>query len=210
MTDFCRAELGEYLQRLASADVVPGGGGAAALTGAQAAALLSMVCNLTGAGRFPDQAKEVRHLHALAEQSRQRLTGLVTEDGEVFSRLMTSYRLPGKPVEAAEKRKSTLQASLREAAAVPLDIMTNSGELLPIAGRLVEIGNPRLLSDVGVALHLIRAAICSAEVNVRINCRSIQDAVFNSQCDRTICNLQERLERESAPLLEKIREAITG
>jgi methenyltetrahydrofolate cyclohydrolase len=39
--------ISAYLDRLASADPTPGGGAAAAVTAAQGAALLSMVCNLT-------------------------------------------------------------------------------------------------------------------------------------------------------------------
>ena len=44
--------LESYLTQLAASDSTPGGGTAAGLTGAQAAALLSMVCNLSQGEKF--------------------------------------------------------------------------------------------------------------------------------------------------------------
>ncbi|MDP8924785.1 MAG: cyclodeaminase/cyclohydrolase family protein, partial [Chloroflexota bacterium] len=58
----------EYLDRLASGDPTPGGGSAAALAGALAAALVSMVCNLTtGRDKFADVEEEVVAIRAEAE-----------------------------------------------------------------------------------------------------------------------------------------------
>ena len=48
MNDFMKLNCDEFLERLASKEPVPGGGGAAALGGAIGAALTSMVANLTG------------------------------------------------------------------------------------------------------------------------------------------------------------------
>jgi formiminotetrahydrofolate cyclodeaminase len=47
MNDFMKLNCDEFLERLASKEPVPGGGGAAALGGAIGAALTSMVANLT-------------------------------------------------------------------------------------------------------------------------------------------------------------------
>ena len=51
----------EFLTELASAAPAPGGGGGAAMAGALAAALSSMVCNLTlGKEKFAAQEAEVQ------------------------------------------------------------------------------------------------------------------------------------------------------
>lgn len=212
MTGLSEAKLRLYLEKLASAEPAPGGGAAAALTAAQAAALLAMACNLTGPEKFPAHAKEIQKQHRHAREILQQLTGCIAEDGQVFSHLMDCYKMPRQNDELAARRKEAIQAALRGAVRVPRDIMRASLSLLPIAGRLAEIGNPNLISDVGVALHLIRAAVHSAELNVRINCKLIQsqDAKFvKAQQVRTSEQLKQ-LEEQLAPLLDKTQQLLAG
>lgn len=57
MTEIKDNSLQNYLDTLASKSATPGGGSAAALMGAQAAALTSMVCNLTIGNRNTPKLK---------------------------------------------------------------------------------------------------------------------------------------------------------
>lgn len=85
----------EFLTVLASSEPVPGGGGAAAVAGALAAALSSMVANLTlGKEKFAAQEEEIRHLLQQAEDTRVKLLQLTEDDAAVFSNFMSCYRLP--------------------------------------------------------------------------------------------------------------------
>ena len=59
MNDFMKLNCDEFLERLASKEPVPGGGGAAALGGAIGAALTSMVANLTCLLYTSDAADEL-------------------------------------------------------------------------------------------------------------------------------------------------------
>ena len=85
----------EFLTELASAAPAPGGGGGAAMAGALAAALASMVANLTiGKEKFADREPEVKELVEQAEAERVRLLELADEDAAVFNSFMSCYKLP--------------------------------------------------------------------------------------------------------------------
>ena len=85
----------EFLTELASAAPAPGGGGGAAMAGALAAALASMVANLTiGKEKFADREPEVKELLEQAEAERVRLLTLVDEDAVISClRLLMKTRL---------------------------------------------------------------------------------------------------------------------
>ena len=100
--------LQSYLDKLSSSAATPGGGAVAALTGAQAAALISMVCNLTksktkraasnsaddDANDKPnDQAKEIQAINKRAEQARAQFDQLADDDIEGFTAVMTAYKI---------------------------------------------------------------------------------------------------------------------
>ena len=97
----------EFLTALASSAPAPGGGGGAAMAGALAAALASMVANLTiGKEKFAQQEPEVKALLEEAEEVRKRLLGLVEDDAAVFNSFMSCYKLPKETEEEKADRLS--------------------------------------------------------------------------------------------------------
>ncbi len=67
-----------YLDDLASASATPGGGSAAALMGAQSAALISMVCNLTiGKPKYLEVEAEMQALLLKSEVLRKSLMDMI-------------------------------------------------------------------------------------------------------------------------------------
>ena len=84
-----------FIDELASAAPTPGGGGAAAYCGALAAALASMVGNLTvGKKRYAEVEEDVRASLGRLDDLRVRLVGLVEEDARAFEPLARAYRMP--------------------------------------------------------------------------------------------------------------------
>ena len=74
MDNLMKLSCEEFLEKLASKEPVPGGGGAAALGGAISAALASMVANLTlGKEKFLSVESEMLRLAAASEYLRQAL-----------------------------------------------------------------------------------------------------------------------------------------
>lgn len=185
--------LQSYLDKLSSSAATPGGGAVAALTGAQAAALISMVCNLTkskikraasnsaddDANDKPnDQAKEIQAINKRAEQARAQFDQLADDDIEGFTAVMTAYKMPKSNSQERSDQHTTLQDALKHAAQAPLQTATLASSLAQDIQRLSEIGNKNLITDVGIAALLIPATVQAARMNVLINLSSMQDEQF--------------------------------
>lgn len=198
-----------FLDRLASAAPAPGGGSVAALTAAQGAALLSMVANLTiGKPRFKQHDAEVGAVLAEAERLRADCTAIVDRDAAVLRALIATYRLPRATVEQQAARAATMQHRLREATAVPLVVLRASAALLPLCRRLLPLGNPTAVSDIGVAATCAGAAYRSAELNVLINLGQLDDQAFVATVRRELAELGAGIEREVDRVLVAVRERL--
>jgi formiminotetrahydrofolate cyclodeaminase len=169
----------EFLDRLASGEPTPGGGSAAGLAGSLAAALGSMVCNLTlGKAEFAEVEGEVRALLVETEAARAGLTFGIDADADSFGLVAKAYRMPrGSEAERLTRLEAIRAASLG-AARAPLEVARLSARVLDICSRLVEIANPRVLSDVVVAAFLARAALHSAAANVEVNLPQLKGDAF--------------------------------
>ena len=86
--------IGQFLDDLASAAPAPGGGAATALVGATAAALVSMVANLTiGRPRYVAVDAAMRSILDKAEASRRDLTRIADDDARAYAGVAAAYRL---------------------------------------------------------------------------------------------------------------------
>ena len=171
--------LREYLDQLASAAPTPGGGAAAALTGAQGAALVSMVCNLTvGKPKFADVEADMRQVLERSEALRSRLLALADEDATAFGRVSEAYRLPKETPEQKAARRAAIQEALKGAEAVPMQVMEACLDVMRLAVTAAAKGNPNVVSDAAVAGILAHAGLLSAADNVRINLKFIKDEAF--------------------------------
>jgi formiminotetrahydrofolate cyclodeaminase len=175
-------EMGEFTSRLAAEQPTPGGGSAAALGGALAAALVCMVCRYTiGRDRYRDVEAEAARLLDRAEELRSALERATEADVEAYRGYAAAQKLPKETPEQVEARAAALQGALRDSTVVPLEVAEHAAELLQLAQRAAEIGNRYLVSDAGVAASLALAAFEAAALNVELNAAGIEDAAFVSQ-----------------------------
>jgi methenyltetrahydrofolate cyclohydrolase len=149
-----------FLAGLAARTPTPGGGGAAAVTGAMAAGLVAMAARfsearLPGAGQLADQADELR----------RRLAQLAEEDAQAYAAVLEALRLPRD----ASQREVQRQEALLGAALVPLEIAGIGARVALMAARLAETGNPNLRGDAVTGAVLAEASARSAASLVDIN-----------------------------------------
>lgn len=175
MDKFAGMTITEFDDALASNAPAPGGGGAAALAGALAAALGSMVCNLTAGKKSyaqyeEDNQKALQHLEA----ARKHLLTLIDEDARAFAPLQKYLSLPKDDPE----RKAHMDAALRVACYVPTDVLYTCEDVAGLLAPLSEHGLRGAVSDVGVGLELCRAAMRAARMNILINASIMPDEVF--------------------------------
>ncbi|MBA3596315.1 MAG: cyclodeaminase/cyclohydrolase family protein [Methylibium sp.] len=196
-----------FLDALASGNATPGGGSAAAVMGAMAAALVSMVCNLTiGKKGYESAEAEMKSVLGEAEALRARLLEMVPQDIAAFDWLMAGYKLPkGTDAEKAA-RSAAIQKGLQGATQVPLDCAVACAEVLRLTARSVEVGNVNVISDVGVGVLAGWAALRSAALNVHINAPQIKDREF---AESRLAQLEQLL-AECGPLTEQVHAKVHG
>ena len=165
-----------FVRETASESPAPGGGSVSATMGAFAAALATMVANLSAHKRGWDHRwKEFSDVAEEGQTLLNELLALVDEDTAAFNRIMDCFSMPkGTPEEKAAREKALEQATLH-AAEVPLETMEAALKTLPLALRMAREGNPASASDAGVAALAAAAAIEGARLNVRINAASLKD-----------------------------------
>lgn len=182
MTEIKNNSVQNYLDTLASKNATPGGGSAAALMGAQAAALIGMVCNLTiGKPKYVEVETQMQDLLQNSENLRETLTGMIKADVDVFNRLMATYGLPKETLEEKEARSDAIQVVLKEATQVPLDCAKACAEVIALSKIAAEKGSTAVISDAGVGVMSAYAALKSAALNVYINAASLKDKEFAEQ-----------------------------
>jgi formiminotetrahydrofolate cyclodeaminase len=180
-----------FLDELASRQATPGGGSAAAVMGAQSAALTSMVCNLTiGKPKYAEVEQEMKALLNRSEELREQLTAMIKADVDVFDKLMASYGLPKDTDEEISARSTQIQTILKEATLVPLACAKACAEAVKLSRIAADKGNVYVISDAGVAVMAGYAALKSAALNVYINAGSIKDKTF---ADSKLAELEQIL-----------------
>ncbi|MBE7471201.1 MAG: cyclodeaminase/cyclohydrolase family protein [Anaerolineales bacterium] len=174
--------LHTFLDELASAAPTPGGGGAAALSGAMGAALVSMVCNLTiGKEKFAAVEGRMQEILRQAELLRARLTQMIEDDVVAFDTVMAAYRLPKASDEEKAARTTAIQEASKNATLVPLAAAHACAEVIDLCRPTAEMGNPNVVSDAGVAVLCAQAGLKAAALNVLINLGAIKDEAFVAQ-----------------------------
>lgn len=110
MENLSTITCGTFLEELASKAPTPGGGAASALCGAVAAALTSMLANLTvGKAGSEENEQQTAQIIAAAGKLREELTALADDDASVFGKFMAAYKMPKKRMK--KKRRVRLQYS---------------------------------------------------------------------------------------------------
>jgi methenyltetrahydrofolate cyclohydrolase len=168
-----------FLDELASKSATPGGGSVAALLGAQSAALTSMVCNLTiGKPKYVEVETQMLDLLQQSEALREKLTGLIKADVDVFNRLMAAYGLPKETDEEKSARTEAIQTILKAATEVPLDCARACAKAIELSRGAAEKGYSGVISDAGAAVMAGYGGLKSAALNVYINTGNLKDRKF--------------------------------
>jgi formiminotetrahydrofolate cyclodeaminase len=162
--------VSELLDRFASPDPTPGGGSAAALAGATAAALVAMVCRMPKT-RTGDPAERARLDAALADAltAGDRLRRLVDEDSAAYDAVVAAYKLPKAGEDEKAARKRAIDAAVTVATDVPLRTAEMCRVVMGAAQAAAENGNPNAVSDARTGAALAWAGLRGAAENVRIN-----------------------------------------
>src|SRR5271156_4215035 len=170
-----RAGVEPFIEQLAAPTATPGGGSAAAASGAMAAGLASMVASMSRGKKayLPYEAQLSEAIARLA-QLREELKSAIDADAESYNLVMKAYKSAKWADSAASDGGAGIGAALRQATSVPLSVAENVVEVAQIATTLRTISNLNMKSDLTTAIALARAALESALANVEINLDSLK------------------------------------
>ncbi len=191
-----------FIEALASVEPTPGGGSAAAHTGAVAAALVAMVCRLTVSKKKYEGVKE--RMWVMLEQAealRSQLSQAVEKDATAFNLVMNAFKMPKDTPEQGEIRRAAVQQATLTAAQAPLEAARAALVVQELAVEAAEIGNLNAISDAASGATLARASLLGSAYNVRINTLSLDD---QQAIDALVSQVRE-IEVKSAALDEKVR-----
>ncbi len=182
----------DFVDVLASKSAVPGGGGAAALTGAIGIALGSMVCNLTiGKKKYADYEESMKSILEKARELEKDLINMIDEDAQCFLPLSKAYGLSASTDEEKKIKAETMESALKTACKVPIKIVKACYEAIKLHEDLVDKGSRLAISDVGVGVQCLRAAILSAQLNVIVNINSIKDEEYVNEVRNEVNTIVE-------------------
>lgn len=190
-------EMYTYIEALASSQSAPGGGSAAAYAGTMGAALGNMVLNIT---IEKQKGADIDLLTGLVKQMtshQEALFALVQGDEDASNQLFGAFKLPKTTDQEKADRVQAIQAGLKIATEVPLEIMDHATEALEIMTQVASLGRKSVMADVTVGTTMLKTAIQAANENVEENVLLLKDE-----------NLQAALGAKGKDLIQRSEAAI--
>lgn len=202
-----RMALTGFARETASESAAPGGGSVSAYMGALAAALGTMVANLSAHKRGWDARwKEFSDVAEKGNDVMERLLKLVDEDTAAFARIMDVFAMPKGSDEEKAARAEAMEKATLYATQVPLRTMKTALEAMPVALAMAKEGNPASASDAGVGAIAALAAVRGAQLNVRINAAGLED---RAMAEKLIAEAAE-IAKEAAAMEAEILVAVNN
>lgn len=198
-------QVTEFVNIMASDAPAPGGGSAAALSGALGAALTAMVCTLTiGKKKYADVQDLALESQKKADDLKARFVDVMDRDTEAFNAVSAVFAMPKDTDEQKAARKAAMQEALKGCTKTPFEMMQLACETLELTRSLVGRLNASAASDLGCSALALKAAIQGAWLNVLINIGGINDEAFAAEYRK---NGQALLER-ALPLADAVYKEI--
>jgi glutamate formiminotransferase/formiminotetrahydrofolate cyclodeaminase len=194
------AGIAPFIEQLAAPTATPGGGSAAAAAGAMAAGLAVMVASMSRRKKaYVQYESQLSEAIARLTPLRAELTSAIDADAESYEEVMKAYK-SAKEAKERDEAGRDINAALRQATGVPLEVAEKAAEVARIANQLKPITSPNMSSDLTTAIALANAAIEGALANVAINLSSIdldspsphapEDEAFVTQARKRVAALQ--------------------
>lgn len=198
----------DFIEVLASKAAVPGGGGAAALTGAIGIALGNMVGSLTvGKKTYADVEDEIIECKKEADEIAKEFLELMDKDAEAFEPLSRAYGLPKSTPEEIAEKEEIMENALNVACGVPIEIMKTCARGID----LVEAFAAKAAGshyDAGVGATLLKSAMQGASLNVYINTKSMKDRKRAEELNQLADSLREEYEAKADRIFAEVSSRI--
>ena len=184
--DFGKMTISSFIEELSSSSPAPGGGAVAGLSGAQAMALASMVCEVSAASKKMSEHRE--ELLVIADEAKRMMRNfieLANRDAQAYDDVIKAMALPKDTDEQKLSRTASMQTAMKTALSVPLEMMNECLDGLKLCRKVSETGYLKSIeSDLVAAKQCLSTAIICAENNVDANMPYIKDEKFCTVADK--------------------------
>ena len=200
-----------FAEETASESPAPGGGSISAYMGALAAALGTMVANLSSHKAGWDSRWE--YFSDWAEKGMEtmnELLALVDEDTAAFNKIMDVFGMPKGTDEEKEARAVAMEAATLYATQVPLRTMKAAYKAFDVVRAMAQEGNPNSVSDAGVGALAARSAVMGACLNVKINAAGLKDRTAAEALVNEANEIQALAQQAEKEILAIVEEKING
>ena len=198
-----------FAEETASESPAPGGGSISAYMGALAAALGTMVANLSSHKAGWDDRWE--HFSNWAENGMSvmnELLALVDEDTAAFNKIMDVFAMPKNTPEEKAARAEAMQVATLYATEVPLRTMKAAYKAFDVVRAMATEGNPNSVSDAGVGALAARSAVMGACLNVKINAAGLKDREVAERFINEANEIQALAQQAEKEILEIVESKI--
>jgi len=202
---FADLTVGQFVERLCSAEPVPGGGAASAVAAGLGAALVSMVAGLSmGRPKYAAYEDTLARADETGRELAKELLAIADRDADAYAGYAAALKLPRETEAEMEVRRAAIRRAARDASEAPWICVQACARLAEAAESLAGRSNVNASSDVLVAALLAEAGARGAAENVRINLSATGDEEYSRLMTE---QLDEMLHAISA-LAAQTREAV--
>ncbi len=198
-----------FAEETASESPAPGGGSISAYMGALAAALGTMVANLSShkAG-WDDRWEYFSNWADNGMAVMNELLYLVDEDTAAFNKIMDVFGMPKGTEEEKAARAEAMEVATLYATQVPLRTMKAAYKAFDVVRAMAEEGNPNSVSDAGVGALAARSAVMGACLNVKINAAGLKDRAMAEALVNEAMEIQAAAQKAEAEILAVVESKI--
>lgn len=197
----------EYLNQVESGEPIPGGGSVASLVSSLAGTLTLMTSNFSVDKEYfkklePSIQEKVKKANIDIKKSIERFNEFIDRDAEGFASVILAY--DEEIDENKEDKKKRLEDHYKRALQAPLLTSRECLNLLKLQDIIVEYGNNETITDVGVGVLLVYAALEGCLISVKINLNYIEDENYTQKIEDEINDIYKEAKAIKDCLTEKV------
>ena len=207
--EFAKQSIEEFIQDLNSTKPMPGGGSAAAVCGAMAAALAGMSAHMTaGKKKFAAVEGKMQEIITATAVLQEEMLAMAQEDADMYSLVLQAYKLPKNTEAEAAQRAMAIEEASKTAVIASLKVTGACVRIMKLAYTTVVEGNQMMVTDGSASVLLARACQQVAAYNVRINLGGVKDKTVAAEAERLLASHLAEGEKLEANVLQEVEQRL--
>ena len=207
--EFAKQSVEEFVRDLKSTKPMPGGGSAAAICGAMAAALAGMSAHMTaGKKKFAAVEGKMQEIITATAVLQEEMLAMAQEDADMYSLVLQAYKLPKNTETEAEQRAMAIEEASKTAVIASLKVTGACVRIMKLAYTTVTEGNQMMVTDGSASALLARACQQVAAYNVRINLGGVKDKAVAAEAEKLLASHLAEGEKLEANVLQEVEQRL--